>query len=218
MGAVKNIAGEQFGRLLVLRRDGSRYGQAAWACRCACGNEFSVSGSSLRTGATRSCGCLNNEVRAERGRQSRTHGHAVARSPTYCSWHHAKARCNWPAHHAFADYGGRGIKMCERWLDSFENFLADMGPRPTGKTLDRYPNPNGDYEPGNCRWATWTEQAQNSRRTRLITLRGETKCMSEWARVLGVAPRVLCDRLKRGWPIERALTIPAAAHRKKGHR
>lgn len=125
-------------------------------------------------------------------------------------------RCRTQTHHAWNDYGGRGITVCDRWL-VFKNFLADMGDPPAGLQLDRIDN-DGNYEPGNCRWATRTVQAQNRQSTRLITFNGETKCMSEWARQLGVQPRLIAHRLKAGWTVEEALlrpTIPRRACRNR---
>lgn len=109
---------------------------------------------------------------------------------------------------AYRNYGGRGIKVCDRWRRSFAAFLADMGPRPTGMTLDRYPNNDGDYEPGNCRWATPAQQAENTRQLRRLTHNGLTHSLSWWSRHLGVSRQTLHKRLLDGWSVERALTTP----------
>ena len=114
-------------------------------------------------------------------------------------------RCNNPNEPSFHRYGGRGIKVCERWNSSFENFLADMGERPDGMTIDRADN-DGDYEPGNCKWATRKEQSWNTRRNRYFELNGENLIMSEWARRLGTSTDTIDMRLKSGWPLEKALT------------
>lgn len=119
-----------------------------------------------------------------------------------------KDRCHNPNSPAFDRYGGRGIRVCERWRDSFANFFTDMGPRPTPKhSLDRIDN-SGNYKPENCRWATDVEQAQNMRKNRFLTHDGRTLCASEWARVIGVKPGTLERRLNAGWSVERALTEP----------
>lgn len=120
-----------------------------------------VHGYTLRKGTSRSCGCLQKEMASER----RTHGHSRGKhwngTPTYLSWRAMKVRCTYAKHQGWKNYGGRGIKVCDRWLNSFENFLADMKERPKGTTLDRYPDNNGNYEPGNCRWATPKQQRHN---------------------------------------------------------
>lgn len=117
-----------------------------------------------------------------------------------------RARCNNPKHRRYPDYGGRGIGVDPRW-DRFENFFADMGPRPEGMTLERIDNDKG-YTPGNCRWATRAEQATNKRNNRVLTYQGETMCTADWARKLGVNVQLLRNRLHRGWPIERVLMPP----------
>ncbi len=134
--------------------------------------------------------------------------HGLSRTPegkpTYNSWNMMKARCNCPTAPNYARYGGRGIKVCARWA-KFENFLADMGFRPAGKTLDRI-NVNGPYSPENCRWATPKEQQRNARTTRFITFEGETKSLQEWAEIYQVNADMVVYRLKRGYSVKEALT------------
>lgn len=147
----------------------------------------------------------------------RTHGHACGRSPTptYVSWAAMRARCTQPSHPKFALYGGRGISVCDRW-QTFENFLADMGERPEGTTLDRHPNRDGNYEPGNCRWATDSEQNSHRSNNHLLTLEGVTLTVAAWARRVGLSKSTLRMRLAAGWSTEAALTTPLATE--KSHR
>lgn len=140
--------------------------------------------------------------------------HGMYGTPTYRSWKGMKERCLNPELACFEDYGGRGVLLCERWFD-FENFLEDMGPRPIGKTLDRHPDYNGNYEPGNCRWAAKEEQDNNRRSTKLLTFQGETHSQSQWARKLGLNRNVVGERLSRGWSVHRALTPVPHYHIKR---
>lgn len=157
-----DMTGRVYGRLTIIERDASVSDSASWKCVCSCGTVVTVWGSSLRKGFTQSCGCLHKERTAE---ATTTHGHTSGGiwTPTYRSWASMIMRCFDPRQKSYADYGGRGITVCERWRSSFENFLADMGERPKGKTLDRFPNNDGNYEPGNCRWATPKQQTMNRR-------------------------------------------------------
>lgn len=158
MSAFINLVGQRFGRLVATEK--TRIGiVAAFVCQCDCGKQVTVRSQSLRKGETTSCGC----ARAERMRAEKT-THGLYKTPTYNSWRSMLARCSDSTHRNFKDYGGRGITVCSRWRESFENFLADMGERPPDKSLDRI-DTNGHYEPGNCRWATRTEQNRNKRST-----------------------------------------------------
>jgi hypothetical protein len=148
------MVGRRFGRLVVLSQAGrSNAGYIKWLCRCDCGKLSSVDGGNLRAGKQISCGCYNNE---NRGKAKITHGHT--------SWQALRSRCFNPKNNRYAYYGARNITVCERWLNSFENFFADMGPKPgPSYSIDRI-DLDGNYEPGNCRWATPVEQRRNQRR------------------------------------------------------
>jgi hypothetical protein len=137
-------------------------------------------------------------------------------APEYKCWASMIQRCQNPALENYQYYGGRGIKVCERWR-KFENFLADMGPRPgSGHTLDRYPNKDGNYEPGNCRWATRAQQHENMRpRFGGVTFQGRTQSVTAWAREVGISQQSLGDRLKRGWPLDVALSLRRLANHER---
>jgi hypothetical protein len=156
-----DLTGKQFTRLFVLKRvENDKNGNPQWLCECKCGNFKTVLGGNLRNGDIQSCGCLYTELLIKR---NTTHG--LSRHPLYKCYQNMIHRCYDEASANYQYYGGRGIKVCERWLgkDGFKNFIADVGDRPEGKTLDRYSDNNGDYEPGNVRWATPKEQRANSR-------------------------------------------------------
>lgn len=204
------LVGFRFGRLVVLERaENTRQKTRRWRCQCDCGSICIARTANLRNGHTRSCGCWQREVVAD---QHRTHG--LSHLPEYKTWANMLARCERPQHVSFPIYGERGIRVCERW-QTFENFLADMGSKPTPRhSLDRL-DPNGNYEPGNCQWATHRDQLRNRRCSRLFTYAGRTMLLSEWAAEAGWFEgqrSVYIRAIKRlddlGWSFEDALFTP----------
>ena len=199
-----DLTGKKIGRLTVgkWRMIGRfRY----YACKCDCGENRSVEASNLRRGQS-SCGCLTSEKSRQRIRHGDcAGGHITAER---ISWMSMKARCLNPNHPNFKRYGGRGIKICRRWM-VYKNFLADMGRKPTPKhSLDRYPNNNGNYEPNNCRWATAVEQQNNTSVNRNFTFNGKTQSLSQWSKEIGMYHHTLVKRIVAGWTFEKAITTP----------
>lgn len=212
MGVAKiNISvGARYGRLVVVGPETRRLGERAMPCLCDCGKESVIRISSLNSGVTQSCGCYRMEM--SRAANSLKKGiprkpKKQERAPEYGSWSMMIQRCKNPNHDAYPNYGGRGISVCDRWT-LFENFLADMGSRPDGMTIER-DDVNGNYEPGNCRWATRAEQNRNRRDSNPIEFRGKSQLLSEWARELGISKITLRKRIYvLGWSIERSFTQP----------
>ena len=175
MLAGADLTGQRFGRLVVRAKAGRRDGYVLWSCDCDCGTRRVLvrTGNLTNRAQTTSCGCVKRErlaaLASKRLEANTKHGHAGRgkTSRAYHVWHDMRARCTNPSDQAYKYYGGRGITVCERWLESFENFLADMGEPPVGLTLDRKNN-DGNYEPRNCRWVTRKEQAANKRRTTMV--------------------------------------------------
>lgn len=203
----QDLTGNTFNNWTVLEYEGKShpYGikrkrtSDKWKCRCACGKVSSVYGSALKYGESKSCGCV---------KITRHYDYKPSLNTEFVTWKGMKGRCYNQNSDAYADYGGRGIVICDRWM-TFENFLADMGKKPSPDlTIERIDN-NGNYEPGNCIWATRVKQGRNTRRNHVLLFSGEAKPISQWAQERGIAYGTLSSRICRyGWPIEQALTIP----------
>lgn len=204
-----DLVGRRYGRLLLLREVCAK--RKSYICRCDCGVEKVIAQSDMRHGGVKSCGCLVVQRNIER---SVKHGASrnAQRTPEYRSWNSMLSRCYIVGTKGYKYYGGRGITVCERWKD-FANFLADMGSRPKGKTLDRYPNNDGNYEPGNCRWATAKEQAGNRRNTVILTVEGAAISLVQACLLYGQRERLVRSRLESGWDHTRALLTPAHSHK-----
>lgn len=201
MGQIHDLTGQRFGRLTVIEFAGISKGRnAKWLCHCDCGSEVVVLSRSLKSGRTNSCGCLKLDLLNQ---------HGMSKSRLYREWRGIKVRCLNASDPHFPDYGGRGITICEEWVDSFENFRdwALTSGYHDGLTIDRIDN-NGPYSPDNCRWSTMKEQQNNKRNNKLITFEGETHTVTEWAAIKGIDRHALYSRLKRGWPIEKIFSSP----------
>lgn len=190
--------GYRFGRLVVeaVYRSSNRRGFTI-RVRCRCGKKKTIRASVFRDGRAKSCGCGTG-----------WHKHGMSRSNEYAIWANMIDRCLNSRNSSYARYGGRGIRVCSAWRESFENFYRDVGPRPSLKhSLDRFPDNNGNYEPGNIRWATRREQQNNTSRNRFITTRGLTLTVAEWARRSGNLQAVISDRLDKNWDVDRAIFL-----------
>jgi hypothetical protein len=208
--AKKIVAGDVFGKLTVAEFSHRVKDQAYWLCRCECGVEKPVRGGNLQSGNTSSCGCMSSRV-IHGGRPSeQSEKHGMWNSSEYKIWEGMIARCYHPSNHSYRKYGAKGIRVCQEWRESFVAFYSHVGPRPSLKhTLDRYPNNDGNYEPGNVRWATWREQINNStRHRRMIEWRGETLCLVDWCERTGLAMSTITGRLAKGWSTEESLSTP----------
>ena len=197
---VKQPSGKRAGKQRVVSRP--------WAVfRCPCGTHFPSPLKPVKDGRTKSCGCYSHSLFVEAAAKYNASGasltHGFTSTPTYVSWAAMIQRCNNPANSGYYMYGGAGVSVCPEWL-VFENFLADMGIRPKGKTLDRKES-TGGYCKDNCKWSTPTEQANNTSRNRYLTIDGTTNTYAEWGRLVGLSSSVISYRIRRGWSPEEAI-------------
>jgi len=199
----KDFVGRTFGRLTVKAFSHiNAYRNACWVCECSCGVVATVRGGELTSGDTQSCGCLRKELMAE---SHTIHGSAY--TTEYRIWGNILQRCINPNNPHYADYGGRGITVCDDWL-KFENFYRDMGDRPSkDHTVDRIDN-DGPYCKENCRWATQKQQMNNTRSNRFVEFGGESLTVAQWSVRTGIGSTTLLYRLNAGWPVELVLTVP----------
>lgn len=193
-----NLAGKKFHRLLAIKVT-KKNGLRAWKCLCDCGEKVIVITSSLRNGNTKSCGCWHHDAMVDFNFK-----HGKTGTPEYRAWINMRRRCYDTNQPYYKYYGGRGIRVCKRWRNSFENFLSDMGRMPKrGYTLERK-KVNKGYGPKNCVWDTQANQTRNKRNSRKITFRGKTQTLSEWARELDIGRKTLSFRLNKGLSIDEA--------------
>lgn len=208
--SLQDLTGQRFGRLTCIRDAGrNEHGEILWLCECDCGNQHVARGAALRYGSVKSCGCLQRDRTSE---ASKTHG--LCFDPNgkltrlYRIWAHMRRRCldETENNKDYRYYGGRGVRVCEAWNDyaAFHGWAMAAGYR-DNLTIDRIDN-NGNYEPGNCRWATRKEQSANSRHNYVITYSGQTKRLTEWSKFLRINHNTLWKRLYKGWSVQRAFT------------
>lgn len=219
---LESEVGDRYGRLVVTgyeRRpftypSGKKEMKPFMHVRCDCGSERCVNRSSLKLGDSLSCGCLQRQLIVKR---MSTHGDAGRgkRAPELGIWMSMKNRCESPLVNNYARYGGRGITVCDRWKYSYQNFLSDMGRKPTpGHSIDRIDNEKG-YSPENCQWATTKEQQNNRRDNRKITFDGETKTLAQWAEYTKIGAHTISERLRIGWDVRRALTSDPSIYKNR---
>ncbi len=202
------MVGERFGRLVVVGIEGSdKSGHRIFACECDCGGAKSILGTNLKRGQSKSCGCIQRELKVQR---NTTHGQSS--SPEHITWMHMNHRCR---DMEDSRYGGRGITVCPDWADSFEVFLADMGTRPFPRAqIDRIDNNKG-YSPDNCRWVDAATNCNNRRSNVNMTNGGITLTIKQWAIRCGVSPATFYDRKKRGWSDKRIIETPVGNNGRK---
>lgn len=211
MGRLIDLEGKKFGRLYVVSFVGLNHRkEAVWRCKCDCGNEINVRSRPLRIGHTKSCGCLKIEEEKTRAEHPHKKTHGLSNSRLYTIWLNMKARCLNRKNEHYNDYGGRGITICQEWLDDFMNFYnwAIENGYSDDLSIDRI-NVNGNYEPSNCRWVCETTQANNKRNNKIVEYKGQKKTIHQLAKENNVNYSCLRWRIENGWDIDEALNKPS---------
>lgn len=216
MSRLIDLKDQRFGRLTVIERapQNKKSGHSRWICRCDCGKKCIVGSYELRRGLTQSCGCKMREWQ-----HMPHHTHNMSNTPLYSVWRGMRTRCNLSSSRVYKDYGGRGIRVCDEWEQSFEVFAkwALSSGYCEGLTIDRI-DVNGNYSPDNCRWITQREQVWNQRRTRFLTYQGITMSLGQWAKTTGMALSLVSSRFNRGWPPERIFDEPVHVECRNGRK
>lgn len=206
MDYFKDITNQKFSRLTAIKRDVEK--SQYWHCVCDCGNKCLIRSDCLKNGNTKSCGCLFTEM----NKLSKNKRHGMTKTTEYTAWVNMRERCYNSNRPDWGNYGGRGIKVCDRWLESFENFFNDMGKKPhPNLTIERINN-NGNYEPSNCKWVTRFKQSNNQRSNIKITYNGKTLTTKQWSIITGIKRQTIQYRLKVGWSVKRTLTHKKFTH------
>ena len=213
-----DVSGQKFDMLTAVKVVGKLRKANLWLCMCDCGSETTAIVTQLRNGYKTSCGCKKTMQRGPRPdvakRNKENAKHAMSGNYTYSSWKAMKSRCYDKNDKDYPRWGGRGVTVCEAWRDSFVEFYKDMGERPQGHSIDRIDN-DGNYEPGNCRWAIPKTQSNNTRQNYYIEYMGRTQTAKQWAEELNkVEYKTILYRLRTGWDTHEALTTPSTIKRK----
>ena len=197
-----DITGQKFNRLTPIKQVGKGKGGIKWLCKCDCGNETILSQYLIKSGMVKSCGCLLYE-------NDHTKTHQLSKTKLYRVWQAIKRRCFNKNCKDYKDYGGRGVTICQEWLNDFMNFYnwAMISGYKEDLSIDRI-DVNGNYCPENCRWVSMIVQQNNKRNSKFVTYNNQTHTISDWGRILGIKASILYQRLKKGWSIERAFTTP----------
>lgn len=209
MDRATDLTGREFGRWVVVEKIGFRNRRTWWFCKCQCGTQRAVRSGNLTSGKSLSCGCLQRELASQK---FTTHG--LGGSSALAAIKSAISRYTKKNYQGWEHYGGRGIKVCERWMNDPTLFVADMGEPAPGMSIERV-DVNGDYEPSNCTWADVKTQSRNRTSNRIIEYNGEKKCLAEWSELIGIKQTTIDERMKRGWTVKEAFETPVGSPRRR---